>query len=177
MTVGGTDFALQQFHFHLPSEHLDNGTSRAMEMHMVWESAAGGIAVVSMFIDVDQGGEAAAAAPVEAAPAEAAPAEAASTAVGNATAAATAEAGSETAAGAAEKRWTGRLRRHVLGGKKEEKRHIKSRETVGAATPSTLLETVFSSVGAVSQPGSVTRTAPLVMSELLNTLNSGNFQS
>ena len=27
--IGGQQFQLQQFHFHLPSEHLDNGTSNA----------------------------------------------------------------------------------------------------------------------------------------------------
>ncbi|OAA54547.1 tat pathway signal sequence [Niveomyces insectorum RCEF 264] len=46
------DFKLQQFHFHLPSEHLDNGTSQAMEMHMVWEGAenASSVAVLSAYI-------------------------------------------------------------------------------------------------------------------------------
>ena len=29
IVVDGTPFALKQFHFHLPSEHLDNGTSFA----------------------------------------------------------------------------------------------------------------------------------------------------
>jgi len=29
LQFGGKEFDLQQFHFHLPSEHLDNGTSRA----------------------------------------------------------------------------------------------------------------------------------------------------
>lgn len=29
LAVGGKTFDLQQFHFHLPSEHLDNGTSQA----------------------------------------------------------------------------------------------------------------------------------------------------
>lgn len=29
LDVGGKQFELQQFHFHLPSEHLDNGTSQA----------------------------------------------------------------------------------------------------------------------------------------------------
>lgn len=31
MTFGEKQYTLQQFHFHLPSEHLDNGTSRASE--------------------------------------------------------------------------------------------------------------------------------------------------
>lgn len=29
MSFGGIDYTLQQFHFHLPSEHLDSGTSLA----------------------------------------------------------------------------------------------------------------------------------------------------
>ena len=29
MTLGEKQYTLQQFHFHLPSEHLDNGTIRA----------------------------------------------------------------------------------------------------------------------------------------------------
>lgn len=32
LEVGGKTYELQQFHFHLPSEHLDNGTSIA-SMH------------------------------------------------------------------------------------------------------------------------------------------------
>lgn len=46
-------FRLEQFHFHLPSEHLDNGTSRAMEMHMVFEGEGGQVAVVAAFVDAD----------------------------------------------------------------------------------------------------------------------------
>ena len=46
-------FRLEQFHFHLPSEHLDNGTSRAMEMHMVFEGEGGRVAVVAAFVDAD----------------------------------------------------------------------------------------------------------------------------
>ncbi|KAK4442207.1 alpha carbonic anhydrase [Podospora aff. communis PSN243] len=49
---GGKSFALQQFHFHLPSEHLDNGTSQAMEMHMVWQSEQQEIAVIGMYIQI-----------------------------------------------------------------------------------------------------------------------------
>ncbi|KAK7428452.1 hypothetical protein QQZ08_005071 [Neonectria magnoliae] len=61
ITVGDVDFTLQQFHFHLPSEHLDNGTSMAMEMHMVWQSADEQIAVIGVYIDLDDGAAAAAA--------------------------------------------------------------------------------------------------------------------
>lgn len=55
LAFDGKTFELQQFHFHLPSEHLDNGTSQAMEMHMVWQSAAGEIAVVGLYINIATG--------------------------------------------------------------------------------------------------------------------------
>lgn len=63
--IGGQQFQLQQFHFHLPSEHLDNGTSNAMEMHMVFESN-GTIAVVGSYINVAMGAAAGVAAGAEA---------------------------------------------------------------------------------------------------------------
>lgn len=43
-------------------------------------------------------------------------------------------------------------------------------------TPTTLLETIFSSVGEIAEPGTETKTKPLVMSELVNTLKAGGFQ-
>lgn len=46
---------LKQFHFHLPSEHLDNGTSMAMEMHMVHQSEDKKLAVIGLYIDLDDG--------------------------------------------------------------------------------------------------------------------------
>lgn len=52
-TIDGQAFELKQFHYHLPSEHLDNGTSNAMEMHMVFESANQQIAVVGSYLNVD----------------------------------------------------------------------------------------------------------------------------
>ncbi|KAK4185759.1 alpha carbonic anhydrase [Podospora australis] len=55
LAFDGKTFELQQFHFHLPSEHLDNGTSQAMEMHMVWQSAAAEIAVVGLYINIATG--------------------------------------------------------------------------------------------------------------------------
>lgn len=45
----------------------------------------------------------------------------------------------------------------------------------GAA--STLLETVFSKVDAISQPGTVTETPPLVLSELVDLWKAGSFQA
>ncbi|KAK3350282.1 alpha carbonic anhydrase [Lasiosphaeria hispida] len=61
LSFSGKVFELQQFHFHLPSEHLDNGTSQAMEMHMVWQSAEQEIAVIGVYIEIAT--EAVAAAP------------------------------------------------------------------------------------------------------------------
>ncbi|KAL2194397.1 alpha carbonic anhydrase [Corynascus similis CBS 632.67] len=52
LKVGEKEFELQQFHFHLPSEHLDNGTSQAMEMHMVFQSANQEIAVIGTYINI-----------------------------------------------------------------------------------------------------------------------------
>ncbi|KAJ4305963.1 hypothetical protein N0V88_000753 [Collariella sp. IMI 366227] len=52
LTVADKQFELKQFHFHLPSEHLDNGTSQAMEMHMVFQSAAEEIAVIGVYIAI-----------------------------------------------------------------------------------------------------------------------------
>lgn len=63
LNFDGIDYTMQQFHFHLPSEHLDGSASQAMEMHMVFESGAGQVAVISAFIDVNDcqaAGEAAA---------------------------------------------------------------------------------------------------------------------
>ncbi|AEO63923.1 8d8f1dee-d191-4a71-a7f8-cbf8d07bf975 [Thermothielavioides terrestris] len=52
LKVADKQFELQQFHFHLPSEHLDNGTSQAMEMHMVFQSAQKEIAVIGVYINI-----------------------------------------------------------------------------------------------------------------------------
>lgn len=123
---------------------------------MVWESAAQEIAVVGVFVDLDNGAAAAAAtgAAVEA-PAEKkrrnifhpharrqeAPAEAAPDAFGGV-------AGMIT---------------------------IPSVEAAGVS--STVLETVFTKVGEIATPGTAVKTDPLVMSELVNTLLQGSFQA
>lgn len=65
MASSNQTFEFQQFHFHLPSEHLDNGTSMAMEMHMVFSSADAQIAVMGVYLDIN---DAAAAANVAAVP-------------------------------------------------------------------------------------------------------------
>lgn len=44
------------------------------------------------------------------------------------------------------------------------------------ATPSNLLETIFSSIGKIANVGASTKTKPLVMSELVKLLKAGKFQ-
>ncbi|EJT78952.1 hypothetical protein GGTG_04044 [Gaeumannomyces tritici R3-111a-1] len=162
MTTAGIQYELKQFHFHLPSEHLDNGTSRAMEMHMVWQSANQEIAVIGMYIDVDTGD--AVAAPAAGANASAGatsierrhPREIASRAEGKGKAA-----GENKAAAPA----AGAQRMGVM--------------PAAAAAPvkSNLLSTVLSEVGKIATPGTKTETPPLVMSELVQTIQAGSFQS
>lgn len=54
MTIPGNPkvFNFAQFHFHLPSEHLDNGTAMAMEVHMVFQAEDTEIAVLGTYIDI-----------------------------------------------------------------------------------------------------------------------------
>ncbi|KAH7248233.1 alpha carbonic anhydrase [Fusarium solani] len=160
MAFGGVTYTLQQFHFHLPSEHLDNGTSMAMEMHMVWEGAAGEIAVIGAFIDIEDGaGGEAGAAPNATAP-----------------------------AAPVHRRRDGFLKmlRKKSVKKTQEKRQLPSIQghfflvntpSTSVVTASTLLETVLGSVEEISEPGTVTKTQPLIMSELVNTLAAGSFQT
>lgn len=51
ITVDGNRYALQQFHFHSPSEHTVNGKHSDMEMHLVHKSDDGTIAVIGVLID------------------------------------------------------------------------------------------------------------------------------
>lgn len=51
ITVDGKRYALQQFHFHSPSEHTIDGKHSAMEMHLVHKSDDGEIAVVGVLIE------------------------------------------------------------------------------------------------------------------------------
>jgi carbonic anhydrase len=48
VTLAGTRYDLQQFHFHTPSEHRFNGHADPIEMHLVHKSAAGRILVVGV---------------------------------------------------------------------------------------------------------------------------------
>lgn len=56
LSFDGQEFDFKQFHFHLPSEHFYDGSSRAMEMHMVFEGGEGQIAFVAAFIEVGRSG-------------------------------------------------------------------------------------------------------------------------
>jgi carbonic anhydrase len=48
--LDGESYALQQFHFHSPSEHLVDGGSFAMELHLVHIDSRGRLAVVGVMI-------------------------------------------------------------------------------------------------------------------------------
>ncbi|MGH6718639.1 MAG: carbonic anhydrase, partial [Alphaproteobacteria bacterium] len=48
--IEGSRYELLQFHFHHPSEHLLAGRSFDLECHFVHKSAAGGLAVLGVFI-------------------------------------------------------------------------------------------------------------------------------
>jgi carbonic anhydrase len=157
MSFQGVEYQLQQFHFHLPSEHLDDGASMAMETHFVWESAAGDIAVVGVWIDIEDGAGAGA----------------------NVTAPAVAK----RSGGRDEKRKEMRAREVES---ERQKRQLPSVEgsffhitapTTAATTPSSLLETVLSSVSSIATPGTVTQTQPLALSEVASVLNAGSFQT
>jgi len=50
LRVGDRTYALTQFHFHHPSEHLFNGKVFAMEAHFVHAAEDGGLAVVGVFM-------------------------------------------------------------------------------------------------------------------------------
>ncbi|CAH5584716.1 Carbonic anhydrase [Klebsiella oxytoca] len=55
ITIDGTPFILQQFHFHAPSENTVHGKHYAMEMHLVHKNAKGAVAVVAVMFE--QGAE------------------------------------------------------------------------------------------------------------------------
>ena len=51
MTINGDKYRLLQFHFHTPSEHLVEGNSFPMEMHLVHANTAGELAVIGVLIE------------------------------------------------------------------------------------------------------------------------------
>ncbi|KGE18702.1 hypothetical protein PWYN_04435 [Paenibacillus wynnii] len=50
ITLEGKTYTLQQFHFHLPSEHEVNGSHADMELHFVHKDEEGKLAVLSVLI-------------------------------------------------------------------------------------------------------------------------------
>jgi 5'-nucleotidase len=52
--VGGVTYNLIQFHFHVPSEHTEDGTPAAMELHLVHQNADESLAVVGVLMDQGQ---------------------------------------------------------------------------------------------------------------------------
>ncbi|XP_022756575.1 alpha carbonic anhydrase 7-like [Durio zibethinus] len=50
--INGTEYVLQQCHWHSPSEHTINGRKYALEVHMVHESADGQVAVVGIMYKI-----------------------------------------------------------------------------------------------------------------------------
>jgi carbonic anhydrase len=50
LNVGDRSYALTQFHFHHPSEHLVRGKAFAMEAHFVHAAEGGGLAVIGVLI-------------------------------------------------------------------------------------------------------------------------------
>ncbi|CAJ2504384.1 Uu.00g117780.m01.CDS01 [Anthostomella pinea] len=52
ITLDKVDYTLKQFHFHHPSEHVDNGVSLPMEMHMVFTTEEAQVAVIGVYVDI-----------------------------------------------------------------------------------------------------------------------------
>ncbi|KAH7561066.1 hypothetical protein ACOSP7_016377 [Xanthoceras sorbifolium] len=52
LEINGTEYVLQQCHWHSPSEHTINGESYDLEAHMVHESADGKVAVVGILYTI-----------------------------------------------------------------------------------------------------------------------------
>lgn len=55
LTVDGTPFAIQEVHFHSPSEHTEDGDFYPLEAHLVHATDEGELAVVGVFLE--DGGE------------------------------------------------------------------------------------------------------------------------
>jgi carbonic anhydrase len=56
LTLSGHEWDLAQFHFHTPSEHLINGRSLPMEMHLVFTDSASNLLVVGRGIGIREWG-------------------------------------------------------------------------------------------------------------------------
>jgi carbonic anhydrase len=51
VTVDGHTYNLAQFHFHTPSEHLENASATPLELHLVFADAADNLLVVGRWIN------------------------------------------------------------------------------------------------------------------------------
>ncbi len=51
ITLEGREFALLQFHFHLPSEHTVEGSAAPMDAHFVHAAAEGDLAVIGVLME------------------------------------------------------------------------------------------------------------------------------
>lgn len=157
-------FEFQQFHFHLPSEHLDNGTSMAMEMHMVFQSADAQIAVMGVYLDINNA--AAAAAPATGA--------------------------KKTKRQAGKNTKHAQVRSEKRSGKKCSGARASSSPSSSqtlevidvdaeptanpAEVASEMIETVLGAVGEISNPGTATKTPAFAMSGLVAMLSGTTFQ-
>ncbi len=52
ITVGGDQYRAVEFHFHGPSEHVKDGISYPLEVHLEHRNAAGRLAIIGVFIEV-----------------------------------------------------------------------------------------------------------------------------
>lgn len=55
IVIDGTSYELKQFHFHLPSEHTEEGEHTAMELHFVHADKNGKLAVLAVLMDEKSG--------------------------------------------------------------------------------------------------------------------------
>ena len=163
MTYNGVDYTLQQFHLHLPSEHLDDGESLAMEMHMVWEGDGGEIALIGVFVDIDDGTD-------RSRPDKG----------GNGGGGKKPECPSEGGSSGGKKPTdpSRPASNSTLPASNSTTLARRSyHPSTAATTPSILLETVLGAVEEIEKPGTRTKTPPLVMAELAKILNRGTFQT
>lgn len=145
----GTELELKQFHFHHPSEHMDDGVSMPMEMHMVFQTADATpkTAVIGVYVDIES---------TAAAVAVPAPAPGSGSVIitpgpgGNVTQIA--------------------MKPVVLTNRIGRRSNAKR-------APSNMLEAVFSKVNDIAVPGTKAQTGVLVMSEVVSALLAGGFQS
>ncbi|MFI9582425.1 carbonic anhydrase [Streptomyces sp. NPDC052236] len=55
IVIDGVSYDLKQFHFHLPSEHTEDGHHAAMEMHFVHSDKKGNLAVLGVLMEEKTG--------------------------------------------------------------------------------------------------------------------------